>query len=68
MDSVQEDNMQENNKTTKKQQERVQDRGCSARVHCERNQRASSGRQHASGVSGPVRISVAYGNVPAPGL
>ena len=56
---------QQNNKETAKGE--VQE-GEVQKVNCERKQHASSEPQHASGASGPVRISVAYGNVPAPGL
>ena len=56
---------QQNNKETAKGE--VQE-GEVQKVKCKVRQHASSERQHASGASGPVRISVAYGNVPAPGL
>jgi len=38
------------------------------RCSAEKVSRARTGSQHASGAYGPERISVAYGNVPAPGL
>ena len=38
------------------------------RCSAEKVSRAQTGCQHASGACGPERISVAYGNVPAPGL
>ena len=68
MDSVQEDTIQENNKTTKNNKRGCKTEGAVQKVKCKVRQHASDEGQHASGASGPVRISVAYGNVPAPGL
>ena len=75
MDSVQEDNNLHWNKNKRNtRNEGLTKRRCDAKWRCkvrcgaEGRERARAGCQHASGACGPERISVAYGNIPAPGL
>ena len=59
-----EGNMQKNNK----QQKTNSDCARWSEGECREERGARVGFQHASGAHGPERISVAYGNIPAPGL
>ena len=62
-----EGNMQKNNKQQKTNSDCAR-WSAKGEGECREERGALVGFQHASGANGPERISVAYGNIPAPGL